>query len=158
MVRDFDAQPIQPGRGQDDGVVLAVVKSTKPRLDVAADRHGDEVRARPCQLRRSPRRAGADASAERKILEAPSVGGHDAVSSVGPLEHRGNHEPIDVGGRQVLEGMDDDVHAAVEERLLELAGELPVTLDPATVRVLGGDGVTAGGDGDDLGLAELGGQ
>ena len=66
--RPLDAQPVQPGRGEDDGVGLAGVELAQPRVDVAAQL--DHVQIGP-RRRAAPRGAGATRSPPGRPGGAP---------------------------------------------------------------------------------------
>ena len=63
------AQALQPGRGQNDGVVFSLFEFAQARVDVAAQGMNVEIGANGLQLRLTAQAAGADARALRQIFE-----------------------------------------------------------------------------------------
>ena len=64
------AEPVEPGLGEDDRVVLAGGHPGDPLVDVAADGRHPQVGAHAMHPRRPPHRAGADDRAGGQRLRA----------------------------------------------------------------------------------------
>ena len=65
-----DAEPLEPGAGEQDRVELALVEPAQPGVDVAAQQFEPQVGARVPQLRLAARARRADARAVRQVCEA----------------------------------------------------------------------------------------
>ena len=76
-----DAEPVQPGRGEQGRVDLAAGDLGEPGLDVAADRDRPQVRPPREQLRGPPRRGGADDRALRQRLDLSAPISRSRVSA-----------------------------------------------------------------------------
>src|SRR5262249_5214031 len=64
-----ESESFQPGRGDDDRIVLAVVELAQARADVAAQRFDLELRKAVAQLAFAPQARRADARAGRQCRE-----------------------------------------------------------------------------------------
>ncbi|KZM36847.1 hypothetical protein OJAG_04270 [Oerskovia enterophila] len=120
------AQAREPRVGEDDRVEVRVgaESAREARVDVAADVEHVEVGADREELGRAARGPGADLGAARQGRERPAVPGAQDVARVLAL---GGHEgqPLGRAGRQVLERVDRDVAAAVEQGLAQRGHEHP---------------------------------
>ena len=105
----LQAQPLQAGTGQDDGVVLSGIQFGQAGVDVAAQVAQLQVRAACAQLRLAAQRGGADHRAGRQRIDAVKIVADEGVGRIGALQHRRQAEARLQLHRHVLER----VHGAV---------------------------------------------
>ena len=104
----------------DHRVVSELLALAQPGLDVPAQWSEDEVGAGGRELRAPADRTRTDERADRELFEG---GADERVAGIGPFRNRHEHEPRRRLGREILGRMDRDIGAAVDDRLLDLAGE-----------------------------------
>ena len=114
-----EPEPLQAGRGQHDGVVLAFVELAQPRVDVPAQRLDRQGRLEREQLRAPAHRRRPD---PHPGLERPRTA--ERVARILALRIRADREPFDVRRGHVLSGVHGEVGLLRQQRLLDL-------LDPA---------------------------
>ncbi len=119
-------QAPQPGRGQNDRVVLTFVQLSQTRIQVAANVGNLQVRPHDAQLRRSPQRRRADARASSEVRQ-PSA--DDGIPRVLALRYRRQNEASRQIGRHVFQAVDRQVDRAVQQRLFDFLGEEPLGPD-----------------------------
>jgi len=116
----LDAEPVEPGGGEQGGVDLAARDPGEAGLDVAADRQRMKVRPPGEQLRGPPRRGGADPGALGQRGDA--VGADQPVARIGPLQHRRDCESAVTDRLDVLHRMDRKIGSAGGEPDVKLPG------------------------------------
>ncbi len=124
--------PGQPGPGEQDGVVLTGPDLADPGVDVATDADHVQTEAERVQLGGTSRRAGADPAPDRQLAQGEPVAGDDDVARVLADRDRGERDPVGGRSRQVLERVDDDVDATVEQRVAQRADEDAGAAEPAS--------------------------
>ena len=116
------AEPGQPGAGEHDGVDLAVGDEARAgcrRCRGSATTSRPRPRARSWAARRGepvPIREPAG-----QLAEGQPVAGDQRVARVLAQRHRGEHEALGLGGRQVLERVHGEVDLAGEQRVAQRA-------------------------------------
>jgi hypothetical protein len=145
----LQAEAPQTRIGQKGRVHLALRHLAQPRLHIAAQ-HADLERGPQGQkLRLPPEAGGADPGVLGQVEQGPHVGGADqGVAGVFPRGRAAEDDLIRQRRRQVLHGMDGQVDAAVQHRLVQLLGEQALAARLLQAAVL--DAVAGGDDGDDL--------
>ena len=125
MIADPPGQPepLQPGRGEQDRVVVAAVELGEARLDVAAQRGELQARVARRDLRGAAQAGGAHARPRRQRAERGVAVGDEGVARVLALEDRGQHETGRQPGGHVLHRVHGQFGAPVGHRLLELLHE-----------------------------------
>ncbi len=113
-------------RRQHDGVELALVHLTEPRVDVSADRNEAHVGARLAERHDAPQAARPHprASGEGRKHTVPRRDEH--VTRIAATRQAGEHEPWWEPGRHVLDRVHGEVGAPLEESLLNLLDEEPL--------------------------------
>ncbi len=92
----LETEPLHPGRGEDDRVVLALLDPAHPRRHVAAQVDELEVGAIAREERPAPQTAGADAPARRQRRETGAGAAtlrQPDVARILALEHGSEPEP-----------------------------------------------------------------
>ena len=122
------AQALEAGGGEHDGVVLAFVELAQARVEVAAQGFDAHVGAadggqRLAQQHDAAQAGGAHHRAWGQIGQARRVRRHPGVARVLALHHAGEREALGQLHRDVLERVHGDVGAAIGERVLELFHE-----------------------------------
>jgi autotransporter-associated beta strand protein len=133
-----DAEPPQPGRGQDGGIGGAVGDLLEPRVHIAADFGERCARKLETDLQPAARAAGGDGRRRGHALPH-----HQHVARVLARQIAGDDEP---GGRlvgQILRTVDGAIGRALQQRLFQLGGEEPLAAlfleRPFELAVAGGD-------------------
>ena len=130
----LQVQTGEAGLGEDEGIVVAAVELFDPRFYVAAHVEHFEVGAEMQELCPAARAAGADPRSLRESAER--IGGFRRCDAVpgerwkderieggGASRYGGEHKPGGRFRRKILETVNGDVCAAVEESDLHFAGE-----------------------------------
>ena len=97
---------------------------------MGAGRDDLEIGAGAEQLRGAARGPGAHAGPAGQLVEGAAARGAERVAGVLPRGHAGQGDAGRGGRRQVLAGMDDDVHVPVQERLAHGGDEHARPADP----------------------------
>src|SRR5205085_8325845 len=92
------------------------------RVEVAAHRLNAEVRPQLPQLRGSAQRAGADLGAMREVGQALA---DDSVTMILTLRDGGEDEAGWEFGRKILQAVNGEIGASVEQRFFDFLGEEP---------------------------------
>ena len=92
------------------------------RLDVAA--HVNQLKIRPAikELGLAPQTAGADDGAFGQLHKPLVFARNESVAGRAALRHGGERQTRDGERRQVLQAMDGNIDAAVEQRVLDGLG------------------------------------
>ena len=125
----LQAEPHEPGGGQHDGVVAAVVELAQPGVEVAAQRLDAQVGAQRAQLHQPAQARRADAGALGQLGERRVARRDEGVARILALEHGGQLEAVGQVHRHVLQRMHRQLRPAVVERGLELLHEQPLAAD-----------------------------
>src|SRR4029079_5202651 len=110
---------------ENDGVDDTFRTFSKPRVDVAAQRHVFEIRAELPQERLTPERRAPDFGAGGKGAERACVSRDDDVARVFTLRDAADDEPARKLSRNVLHRVNREIRAAFEESILDLFHEEP---------------------------------
>src|SRR6266516_2111483 len=113
-----EVQAVEPAGSEDDRVEPAFAAFSQPRVDVAAQGLDRKCRLERKELRSPPDRSGADSHLRPQLR-----GAAERVTRVLALEVCPDREAFRIGGRHILGGVNGDVDASVEQRLLELLDE-----------------------------------
>ena len=119
----LEPEPPEPRLGQDDGVVIALVQLAEPGVDVSAKVAHFEVAAGVEQLGPAAEAAGPNHRADGKPLERPGPVRDQHVVDRGPLGHGRQAQTRHHVGRQVLQAVDGQVDAALEQLPLDFLRE-----------------------------------
>ncbi len=117
------AEPFEAGDREDHRVEASVGDVREPGVDVAAKVDHLEVGTPREQLGATSRRTGADARAGLEVGEREVVASAQGVAGIRALGHGADREAGVWRGRQVLEGVHDEVALAAHECLTQRAGE-----------------------------------
>jgi hypothetical protein len=144
------AQPLQAGGGQDDGVVIAGIELGQTGIDVAAQVAQLQVGPVRPQQGLAAQRGGADDGAVGQLLEGFVLHGDESIVRRGALQHGRQLEAGLQLHRHVLERVHGGVGATFQHRHLQLLEEqaLAADLRQRLVQHL----VAAGGHGHQLDL------
>ena len=120
------AEPLEPGRGQDQCIDGTLRQAAQPGVDVAADLDRPKVRADRRDLGGPARTAGAKPRSGRQLGERRWRPGDQHVVGVGPIEEGGELEPRRRHRRKVLRRVNGQLRPPLEQRLFELLDEHPL--------------------------------
>ena len=115
--------------GEEGTVDDVLLELADAGLDVAAEVHALEVGELGEELRLAAEGRSADEGAVGKFREVTVLDGDESVADILAREHAGEDGALGKVGGHVLHGVNTDVDAAVEERLVELAGEETLAAD-----------------------------
>ncbi len=143
---DIEAvETIEPGRGEQRGLGLALGQLAQPGVDIPPEWHDRNVRTQMAELRGAAWRGGADARILRQRGDA--LRPHQPIANIGAGQHRGNADRRGADRLDVLHRMDRKVDCAVEQRAVELLGPQRLAANLGQRAVL--HAVAGGLDGDD---------
>jgi hypothetical protein len=129
-----EAQPVESGTGDEEGIGLARVEAAPPGIDVAVERMDDEVRPSE-QEPHSPWAVRPDPDARRQIVEPAllRVGPDDKrIARVRPGQVAADPKAWVLLGRDVFRALGGDVDATSQQRSLDRRDEGAVA--PGRVR------------------------
>src|SRR6185369_8885787 len=106
--RGGEAEPLQPGGRQDDGVQTFFLQLSNAGLDIAADYDHLQVGAYPEQLGLAAQGAGAYPCALREVGEF-QVAGYHRVTRIFAFSDAAQSESFREFGRHILHAMHGDV-------------------------------------------------
>ena len=133
----LEPEPVEPARGEHDRVEASLASLAQARVDVAAQRLDREGRVEREQLRLAPHGRGADPHPRAELGRAAQCIPRILAAEIGP-----DREAVGIRRGQVFRGVNRDVDAPVEQRLLELLDEDATRADLAertrAVAVAGG--------------------
>ena len=144
------AETVEPRLRQDDRLVLALRQLAEPRIDIAADGLGANIRASMKKEGTPAKARGADARARRQIVEPRPVAGDKDVAGIRPRRVGDERETVGEERGHVLQAVDGRVHAPFQECLLDLLDE--ERLAPEVREGDVGEPVAGGGDERDVDL------
>ena len=119
----LEPEPLEPGRGQHDRVVQALVELAQAGVEVATQRLDSQIRPQRPQQHDAAQARRADHGALRQLLERGVAWRHQRVARVFAREHAGQRETVGQVHRHILERVHRDIGATVFERGLELFHE-----------------------------------
>src|SRR5678815_1919057 len=125
---------MQPGRGKDRSVHVAVVDLLDARRHVAAQLDDVQIAAQRQQLRATTQARRSDARSGGQLVEcrrADDVVHDQHVARIFTLEDRGERQPSRRFGWKIFERMDATIHHALGQVRLELAREQTLASDGA---------------------------
>mmetsp|Transcript_15050 Transcript_15050/g.35640 ORF Transcript_15050/g.35640 Transcript_15050/m.35640 type:complete len:285 (-) Transcript_15050:548-1402(-) len=123
------AQALETGSGQHDGVVAALIELAQPGIEVAAQRLDAQVRPQVQQLRHAAQAGAADDGALGKLGERRIVVRDEGVARVFALQHGGEHEALRQLHRHVLQRVHRELGAPFGQGGLELLDEQALAAD-----------------------------
>ena len=119
----LQAQALEAGGRQNDGVVLAFVEFAQAGVEIAAQRLDLQVGAQRLQQHLAAQAGGADDSALRQVLQAGVARRDKGVARVFALHHAGEKHALGQHHGHVLERVHGNVGAAVGQRGFEFLDE-----------------------------------
>ena len=130
------AEAIESGFGEHDGVVFTAFDFAEARVHVAAEVANVEIGAKMKELRATAETAGADASAFAKSGKIGAVVGDEAVADVFAAQNRGKRKAGRRFCRNVFDAVNGDVDGIVEQSFFELFDEdsLPADFGERSLR------------------------
>ena len=140
----LQAEAVEAGAGQDDGVVLAFVELAQAGVDVAAQVENRKIGPHGGQLGFTPQARGADPGAVRQGGHTGAVVGEKGVPRGFPGRNDADEQPLGQFGGHVLHRVDGKVHFAGEQRVLDFLDEQSLAADLGQRHVQ--DSVPLGGD------------
>ena len=143
------AQAVEAGGGQQDGVSLAIGQLGQAGVDVAAQHDDLKVRPGGQALGGAAQGGGAEAGALGQVFQCLPLVADEGVAGVFALGDGGDGQAGRHLGRDVLHRVDGGVDAAVQQGFLDLLGEQRLAADFQQAAVL--DAVAGGGDLDQRG-------
>ena len=117
------AQAVEPGGGEDDGVVLAFFKFSQASVHVAAQRMNLEIRAARLQLGLPSQARCPNFRTVRQIVDARILLRAEGVAGIFARGDRGNFKFGRELGRQVFQAMHREVNTAFDKGLFDLLRE-----------------------------------
>ena len=90
----FQAEPDQPGHGQERRLHLAGLELAQPRLHVAAQGHHDQIGSGGAQLGLAAQGGGADDGTLGQLGDAARAAGDQRVPRVGARQDGADDEPV----------------------------------------------------------------
>ena len=123
------AQALQAGGGQDDGVELAVVQFAQAGLHIAAQRLDHQMRKAGTQLRFAAQAGRAYHGAVRQLVQAGVAVGNQRVARVFALADGGQGKAFGQVHRHVLDGVHGDIGAAFLQGQFQLFHEQALAAD-----------------------------
>ncbi len=98
-----ELESLEPGSGQDDGVIVAVIELGQARVDVAAQPVDFEIGKSLAHLRLAAQARSADATAGRQIGKTVEMIGDKSVARILAFHHQRQFEPLGKLHRHVLQ-------------------------------------------------------
>ena len=122
-VRGAESQPVEPGGGQDDGVVVAVPQFAQPRVHIAAQAGNTEVRPQGQQLGLAPQAAGAHMRALRQGVHIGVIEGKETVGAGLARRHAAQDQPFGQNHGHILDAVHGQVRPPVQQGLFDFLHE-----------------------------------
>src|SRR5262249_53903282 len=116
-------ETLKAGECEYRGINVTGIKLAQSRFDIAAQRQHAKIRTRAFGDRLPAQRSRSKACAACQLRERMRCGADEDIAWILALKTCRKNEPIGQYGRHVFCRMHREVHAPVEERLLDLLGE-----------------------------------
>ena len=116
-------KPLKPRHGENRRVESSFADLLQALLDRAPDRHGDEIRTQPMQLRGASLAAGPDARFARKRGEGSSIERDERIVRRAARQRRTDRRAGREIERKILAAVDRDIDCPAEQRVLERIGK-----------------------------------
>src|SRR6266436_3047429 len=117
------AEAVEPGFGEEDGVVFTALGFAEAGVDIAAQVADIEIGANVAKLLLAAKASGADARALAEIGEGGAACRDEAVSNVFAAEDSGKGQAGGDFGRDVLDAVDGDVDRFFHQGVFEFLDE-----------------------------------
>ena len=118
-----EAQPLEAGTGQDDGIELAVIEFLQAGIDVAAQVENLQIGAAFANLALAAQTAGTDPGALGQLIDTVEMIGDEGIAGIFPLADHRQTEPLGEFHRHVLHGMHGNVSPVFEHGDFEFLDE-----------------------------------
>ena len=118
------AETTDAGSGEHNGIILTFLHFGDSGVDIAADVAEIEIGAEAGELRDAPERAGAD---DGTRAQKPELAADDGVEGVGPFGDGSDYEAFGKLGGEVLQAVNREVNATVEQGVFNFFGEQALT-------------------------------
>jgi hypothetical protein len=129
--RRLQAQALQAGSRQHDGVVLAFVKLAQAGVEVAAQRLNAQIRTRRAQQGHTAQAGGADHGALRQGRQAGVLRRDKGIARIFALHHAGQRKPFGQVHRHILERVHGQISPPLFQRHFQLLDEQPLAANLA---------------------------
>ena len=142
------SEALQPGDGEERAVGDAVLELAQARLDIAAELHHRQIGADGERLRPAAQRGRADRRARGKLRERGMARREKRIARIRPRKLAVEDQARRPLHGDVLHRVHRQIHPLRQQRLVDLAGEQPLSADLAERAVR--DPVSGGRDRHDL--------
>ena len=126
-IAPFEA--LEAGRGENDGVVIALIELGQTGVYVAAQRLDAKIRTHHPELCLSTQARASEQGALRQVRELLATRRHQRIGMVCPFQHGGDTETRRHVGGHVLHGVHRDVGLAALHRDFEFLDEQALATD-----------------------------
>ena len=135
-VQIMQPEALQPGDGEEGAMGDAILELAQARLDIAAKLHHRQIRADGEGLGPAAQRGGADRRAGGKLRERGVAGREKRIARIRPRKLAVEDQARRPLHGDVLHRVHRQIHPLRQQRLVDLAGEQPLSADLAegTVR------------------------